>query len=229
MPDLNAAIRDIPRPAEVDRLQIDERGFVVPWFVDCGPAGDKPDHRVIDSRKFLRAVREQRCWVCGNKLGRVKASVIGPMCAINRITSEPASHPRCARYAVQACPFLSRPRAKRNDRNLPEERREAAGIALDRNPGVSVIWESLHASKPFRPMAGGQGILFELGAPHAVSWWKEGREATHAECVESLNSGLPALLEVAMLEGMESLDALSQATNKVMALLPALEETHHAN
>ena len=52
---LNAAIRDIPRPAGVSRLQVDARGFVVPWFVDCGRTA-KPDHRVIDGRKFLRAV-----------------------------------------------------------------------------------------------------------------------------------------------------------------------------
>lgn len=217
---LNASIRDIPRPAGVAQLLIDERGFPVPWFVDCGPGGDKPDHRMVDGRKFKRAVREQRCWVCGGKLGRVRASVIGPMCAVNRITSEPASHPQCARYAVQACPFLSRPRARRNEKDLPEDRREAAGIALDRNPGVSVIWESLHASKPFDPQRGKPGILFDLGTPHRVTWWREGRPATRDEARESLTAGLPALLQVAAQEGPEAIEALAEATTKAMALFP---------
>ena len=221
MSDLNAAIRDIPRPAEVERLPVDARGFVVPWFVDCGPSGDAPDHRMVDGLKFRRAVREQRCWVCGGKLGRVKASVIGPMCAVNRITSEPASHPLCARYAVAACPFLSRPRARRNEKNLPEGRQEAAGIALDRNPGVTVIWSSLRPSKPFRPQQGAKGILFELGAPHTVSWWREGRPATRAECLEALETGLPALVEVALAEGQQALIELSQAANRAAKLLPA--------
>jgi hypothetical protein len=216
--ELNASIRDILRPPGADQLPIDERGFPVPWFVDW-PDG-KPDHRVVDGRKFYAAVRQQRCWVCGGRLGRVKASVIGPMCCINRITSEPACHPQCARYAVAACPFLSKPRARRNEKNLPEERREAAGIALDRNPGVGVVWESLYASKPFSPMAGSQGTLFELGAPYRVSWWREGRPATRVEVWESITDGLPALLMVAHQEGPEAVRALAEATTKVMPLLP---------
>lgn len=218
MVSLNASIRDILRPTGVDQLAVDERGFPVPWFVDW-PDG-KPDHRIVDGRKFRSAVREQRCWICGGKLGRMKASVIGPMCAVNRITSEPAGHPACARYAVQACPFLSKPRAKRNEKNLPEERYEAAGIALERNPGVTVIWESLYPSKPFRPQHGVEGILFSLGAPYRVTWWREGREATRAEVELSLAEGLPALLKVAAQEGREAVEALAQATKKAMALIP---------
>ena len=215
---LNASIRDIPRPAGVDQLPVDARGFPVPWFVDW-PDG-KPDHRIIDSRKFVRAVREQRCWVCGGKLGRVRASVIGPMCAVNRITSEPACHPQCARYAIQACPFCSQPRARRNTKDLPEERRDAAGIALDRNPGVLVLWESLHPSKPFNPMHGQQGTLFDLGAPLRVSWWREGRPATYAEARELLVAGLPALLQVALQESPEAVSDLDDAVAKAVTLLP---------
>jgi len=218
---LNAAIRNIPRPAGVDRLWVDERGFPVPFFIDCGPHGDKPDHRLVDGRKFAKAVKERRCWVCGGKLGRVYASVIGPMCVVNRITSEPPCHPQCARYAVQACPFLSQPRARRNTvKPKPDESREPAGISLDRNPGVSVIWESLRASKPFRPQYGAQGTLFDLGAPYRVTWWREGRPATQLEVRHSLATGLPALLKVAALEGPESVNELRVATEKAMALLP---------
>lgn len=220
MVQLNAAIRDITRPLEVSRLQVDARGFIVPWFVDCGPAGDKPDHRVVDGRKFYRAIKEQRCWLCGGKLGRIKASVIGPMCAVNRITSEPPCHPQCAKYAVLACPFLSKPRARRNEKNLPEERREAAGIALDRNPGVSVIWESLSPSKPFRPQHGVQGTLFDLGPVHRVSWWCEGRPATRFEAMASLREGLPALHAVAAQEGDEAMAALGEAVLRTMQYLP---------
>jgi hypothetical protein len=219
---LNAAIRGIRRPIEVERLPIDERGFVVPWFVDW-PNG-KPDHRVVDGRKFRQAIKEQRCWLCGGRLGRIKASVIGPMCAVNRITSEPPCHPQCARYAVQACPFLSRPRARRNERNLPEERQEAAGMALDRNPGVSVIWESLVKSRPFNPMYGTQGTLFDLGPPYRVTWWREGHPATRYEAMASIRDGLPALRQVAVAEGEEAVAALGEAMLRALQLLPADEE-----
>lgn len=220
MNELNASIKDIPRPVEIEQLPVDARGFVVPWFVATGDDG-QPDHRMIDGRKFTKAIREQRCWVCGGKLGRIKASVVGGMCAINVISSEPPSHPQCARYAVQACPFMSRPRARRNEKALPEDRREAAGIALDRNPGVVVIWESLHRSKPFTPMHGAQGTLFDLGAPYRVTWWREGRPATRAEVITSLTDGLPALLRVAAAEGREAVDALEAATARASKLLPA--------
>jgi hypothetical protein len=216
--DLNASIKDIPRPPGVDQLLVDARGWVVPWFVSC--LDGVPDHRVVDGRKFYRAVKHERCWVCGGPLGRIKASVIGPMCAVNRITSEPPSHPQCARYAVVACPFLSKPRARRNERNLPEERREAAGVALDRNPGIAVIWESLHPSKPFNPMHGAQGTLFDLGAPYRVSWWREGEPATRDEVLESIFTGLPALLKVAQAEGQEAVEALAEMTAKALELLP---------
>jgi hypothetical protein len=215
---LNAAIRDIPRPVEVARLPIDDRGFIVPWFVDW-PNG-KPDHRVVDGRKFAKAVKEHRCWLCGGKLGRIKASVIGPMCAVNRITSEPPCHPQCAKYAVQTCPFLSQPRARRNEKNLPEQRREAAGIAFDRNPGVSVIWESLIDSKPFRSMYGAPGTLFDLGPAYRVTWWCQGVPATRYEAMQSLKEGLPTLREVAVAEGEEAVAALGEAMLRCLKLLP---------
>ena len=219
MNQLNASIRDIPQPLGVDQLPIDERGWPVPWFVYIDDAG-KPDHRIIGPDKLGRAVREERCWLCGGKLGRVKASVIGPMCAVNRITSEPPCHPQCARYAVQSCPFLSKPRARRNEKDLPEESQKGAGIPLDRNPGVMVIWESLMRSKPFRPLQGAPGVLFDLGAPHRVTWWQEGRPATREEVLVSLKTGLPALREVAELEGQAAIDALRLATEKALALIP---------
>jgi hypothetical protein len=217
---LNASIREIPQPSGVDKLPVDERGFPVPWFVYIDAAG-KADHRVVGPGKLRLALREERCWLCGGKLGRVKASVIGPMCAVNRITSEPPCHPQCARYAVQSCPFLSKPRARRNEKGLPEEARTAAGIALDRNPGVTVIWESLMASKPFRPLQGAPGVLFDLGAPHRVTWWREGLPATREEALEALKTGLPALLEVAEQEGQAAIDALREAAEKARALLPS--------
>ena len=97
------------------------------------------------------------------------------MCAVNRVSSEPPAHPACARYAVQACPFLANPRMRRNENDLPDERIDAAGVHFARNPGVTVLWSSLYASRPFDVLIGEPGVLFELGAPERVEWWTPGR------------------------------------------------------
>ena len=216
--ELAAAIRTIPLPETMAGLAIDKRGFPAPWFVEW--IDGEPDFRVIARGKIGKAVRESRCWVCGHKLGRLKVSVIGPMCAVNRVSSEPPSHPQCARYATMACPFLSQPRMRRNARGLPEERIHPAGIHIDRNPGVMVLWSSLHASKPFDAMIGNAGVLFQLGAPHAVEWWTQRRRARRSECLEALQSGLPSLVKVAEAEGNGAVEALDAAMASALRLLP---------
>src|SRR5437764_29347 len=95
-------------PSRLKLLPVDERGFPVPWFVAW--IDGKPDFRVVDQRKMAIAVSEKRCWVCGDFLGRYMAFVIGPMCAVNRVSSEPPSHRECAEFSVRACPFLTKPK-----------------------------------------------------------------------------------------------------------------------
>jgi hypothetical protein len=216
MTELAQAIRHVPMPLHVDYLAVSDRGFPVPWFVAW--VDGKPDFRVADERKLALAMRQRRCWICGHRLGRLGTSVVGPMCAINRISSEPQSHLSCARYAVQACPFLTQPRARRNEKNLPGDAVEPAGAAILTNPGVSVLWSSLRASKPFEPPGG--GVLFNLGSLHAIEWWARGRPATRAQCEAALEAGLPALRKLANDEGREASVEFAQATLRVLALLP---------
>lgn len=213
-----AAIRDIPMPRGVAALPMDRRGFPVPWFVAW--IDGEADFRVVGPGKLVAAVKEERCWLCGDKLGRVKASVIGPMCAINRVTSEPPCHPLCAHYAVQTCPFLVNPRARRNAKDMPEEGIPPAGLHIEGNPGLTVIWLSLAPSKPFRPPAGFDGVLFDLGRPKSVEWWMRGRWATRAECVEAIERGLPNLMRVAEEEGVQAVAELRNAAARAQRWLP---------
>jgi hypothetical protein len=113
-------------PERIAKLPRDDRGYPVPWFVAW--VDGRPDFRVIEGGRIFEALKERRCWVCGEKLGRYLAFVIGPMCAINRITSEPPSHRDCALFAARACPFLTMPRMKRNERAKPEGYQEPAGF-----------------------------------------------------------------------------------------------------
>jgi hypothetical protein len=208
-----------PRPARMLGLPLDHRGFPVPWFVAVDPATGERDFRVADFRKIPLAITKKLCWVCGQPLGKYLAFVIGPMCAVNRVTSEPPCHRACAIYSATACPFLSRPRMRRNEKDLPDDR-EVAGIAIQRNPGVAAVWIT-KSYKTFHPHRGGKGVLFHIGPADAVLWFAHGRAATRAEVMESIDSGLPTLREIAALEGSEAITALDREYSKVLPLLPA--------
>lgn len=176
-------------PASVLSLPRDVRGYPVPWFVKW--FGGRPDFRVIDAPKFDRALAGRRCWICGDRLGRYLAFVVGPMCTVNRISSEPPSHRACAIYAATHCPFLTTPRMHRQDHNLPVHR-DPAGIMLEHNPGVCAVWVTLR----FRLAHVRNGRLIEMGEPTDVLWYRDGRVATRAEVIEAMNKGMPKLVEL---------------------------------
>lgn len=176
-----------PLPPRVATLPVDERGYPVPWFVAW--IDGKPEFRVADGGKRVQALQENLCWVCGQKLGVFRSFVIGPMCSVNRISAEPPSHRECAEFSVKACPFLSKPHMVRRENNLPEGA-DCDGVMIARNPGCTAIW----TTKSYRIVADGRGgLLLRIGDPTDVSWWAEGRSATRAEVLASIDSGIPIL------------------------------------
>jgi len=207
-----------PLPPRLHRLPIDDRGYPVPWFVQW--INGKPDFRVMDADKRIRAVREKRCWTCGDILGARFAFVIGPMCAINRISAEPPSHRECAEYSARACPFLTMPKMVRRENDLPEGYANPGGEMIARNPGVALLW----LTRGYRVVKAEPTFLFVIGDPFETVWYKEGRPATRAEVMESIDSGYPLLLEEARSKPIEYRDEavafLEQSKLSALALLP---------
>jgi len=202
-------------PPQIAALKVEARGYPVPYFVSW--VSGVPEFRAVDPRKIERAHNRGTCWICGEPLtGQVKAFVIGPMCAVNRISAEPPSHPDCARFAVVACPFLSRPMAKRR----PMEGGTAkvpAGIMIERNPGVTLIW----FCRAYRTQREPEGILFRVGTPHRLEWYCEGRAATRAEVLHSVETGEPLLRRQAEADGPEAVQHLDVLLARAEKLLPA--------
>lgn len=190
------------------------RGHVVPWFVSW--IDGQPDFRVIDTPKIGVAVRERRCWLCGNPMGSYRAFLIGPMCAVNRVSSEPPSHRACAEYAAQVCPFLANPSAPRRETQLPRDVSEPAGVGLKRNPGVALVW----ITRSFNILRVSNGVLFQVGDPTELRWFAEGRPATRAECLASIESGLPLLREPAEAQGPRAVAAFERMLAVALALVP---------
>lgn len=183
----------------------------------CPNGQGKPDFRVVTAQRIAQCVREKRCWICGETLGAYKSFVIGPMCAVNRISAEPPQHLECADFAARACPFLVNPTQHRREKGLPEGHRDAAGVMIRRNPGVALIYTT-RSFNVFR--ADDRGVLFELGDPHSVRWYCEGRTATRAEVMASIDGGLPILLAEAEAEGPYAVACLNEMMARAITLVP---------
>lgn len=208
-------------PRYMRHLPLDKHGRPVPWFVHWN--GDVPDHRIMRNEALVDAVRLKLCWVCGRPRGAHLAFVLGPMCGVNRSTAEPPSHRDCARYSARACPFLSTPTMQRRPRGL-EEKCQAAGISIPRNPGVTLLWITRSfETLILRPEDVGPdraGPLFQVGDPTEVEWWARGRPATRAEVLHSIDSGIPILREMAEKDGPRALAELDRLRAAIEPLLP---------
>lgn len=206
-----------PLPARFKHLPVDHRGYPIPWFV--AEVDGKRDFRVADAGKRVRAVKQKLCWLCGEKLGRYLAFVIGPMCAVNRNTSEPPCHRECAEFAVQACPFLMLPEAQYRRANLPEDY-GTHPHSLPGNPGAACIWIT-ESYKPYRVPDSPSNWLIEVGPPVETLWYARGRPATREEILDCFDKRLSFLRDVAEQEGPEAMRALNDQVAVTMRLLPA--------
>jgi hypothetical protein len=201
-------------PARMAGLPRNKAGYVVPWFV--GWVDGQPDFRVARADGIGEALRYERCWLCGQHRGRFAAFVIGPMCAVNRVSAEPPSHRDCATYAAQACPFLANPNMQRRDRHKPAHTKPA-GNMIARNPGVALVW----TTRTWSTFPAPGGVLFDIGDPVAAEWYANGSPATRAEVLASIDSGLPILAESARDEGPEATAELDRMLAAAMAHVPA--------
>lgn len=205
-------------PDRMKDLPTDDRGYPVPWFVAW--MDGKPEFRAMDPVKYMKAIRQKLCWVCGEKMGVHVTFVAGPMCGINRTSAEPPSHRECAEWSAMNCPFLSNPRMVRREDELINNARlvtESAGCAIARNPGVAMLWHT----RQFEVFDDGNGKpLIQMGEPDAVDWYAEGRKATREEVQRSIDSGLPNLESIAMRQA-GAMPHLTRAIERFQKWIPA--------
>jgi hypothetical protein len=215
----NNTIAALTIPLRIRALPISENGYPIPWFSGVVNDSGERDLRVADPVKRAQAVRKSLCWVCGQPLGVYKCFVIGPMCVVNRTTSEPPCHQDCARFSAIACPFLTKPRMRRNDTALPEKIQDAPGFAITRNPGVTCIWAT-KTYKTFSVSEDRRDWLIRIGDPTYVEWFAEGKEATRQQVTESIDSGLPILFDMARQDGADAVSELERRHAEALRYYP---------
>lgn len=208
---------DIPAPPpSIAVLPVDKRGYPVPFFT-AWTKDHEPEFRGFNPEAQRRCISHRLCWVCGQPLKDPPVFVLGPMCAINRISAEPPSHAECARYSAIACPFLTKPQMVRRDAEFIEKDK-VPGVMIERNPGVILLW-FCHDYESFTILREPEGPLwFMLRAPLGVEWYARGRKATRAEVQASIDSGLPILEKEAAKQGTSHL--LPEQMKKANRLLP---------
>lgn len=178
---------DLPQmPTSVAKLPRDSRGLPVPWFVAW--IDGKPDFRVADGRKVIDAIENKLCWVCGEKLSPSQHTfVVGPMCSLNHITSEPPCHHACAVFSAKACPFLNRQEFYRREKGMPEN----AKIGVSESVKVTLLWTCCGYQ-----LRDSDGILFNMPNPSKVDWYCEGRIATRQEIIEAIDASAGRLKQI---------------------------------
>lgn len=112
--------RTIPIPDRMRALPLDPRGYPVPVNVTRDRNG-KPNFATNDERVRQLLFRKDRCGICGGKLLRGRWSIGGPGSALHPDGAflDPPMHYECARYAVQACPYLAMPTYSKSVSKVP--------------------------------------------------------------------------------------------------------------
>ena len=190
-------MKTVKIPERMRSLSRDDKGRPVPYFVTWGDG--KPDFRVVNAVKMLECYQLKLCFICGLKLGTYQCFVIGPMSAVQRVSAEPPSHYECAHYAVQVCPFLAMPNKGYRDADLPDGTSTDSRIPTH-NPGVTAIW----VTKSYDPFVQADGLLFRLGYPERVEWYREGRPASRSEVVGAFEYGAGRFYQIAEEEHPEA-------------------------
>lgn len=204
-------------PSRMQGLPVDERGYVVPWFVDW--IDGKPEFRAMDVGKWIAAVRFKWCWVCGGRLGRHMTFVAGPMCGVNRTSSEPPCHLECAEWSARNCPFLNNPeQIRREGDGVTGDEKSIGGMAIRRNPGVSMLW----TCKDYSVFDDGKGgRLIQMGEPEHVKWYACGKPATREQVQASIDAGLPALVTMARQQD-GAMKFLEESVARFQRFVPAI-------
>jgi hypothetical protein len=168
----------VPIPARMKALDLDSRGYPIPWGVFRDRAG-RPHFTINEESKRVLALVGDLCPICGRALLRRRWFVGGPRSAFDPhgAYNDPPMHRECMRYALKVCPYLAAPRYGR--------RLDTATLAADEIERRIFLDATQIAERPVlfvAVMADRQDLIPPLyyvrpRKPYlAVEYWQTGRE-----------------------------------------------------
>jgi hypothetical protein len=163
-------------PERIKQLVSFRREEPVPWWVPwTALESDRPTYPPegrprFDLKprpeRFERAMREHRCWTCGDQLGAVVTFVTEPHWVVQGFAGEPPSHSDCAAYAATHCPYFVGPDAP-----------------------LVCLW----MCRRYATVKTDTGPLIEIcGATH-VDWFQAGKPAHRAQIIAAFARVMPKL------------------------------------
>ena len=197
----------------------------VPWFLaDQDAIGLKTGswnfREVMASRANL-ALRNRVCWICGTPHHGHATVIGGPASIITGNVSDPPSHPECAEFAVQVCPFLVNPERERRADLTPNDL--TPGVLLQHNPGLAILWtaSAVHFTRFSDRTKGTSLIRIPALAPVKLTCWCHGRQANAGEIGAALDKALTSLINLAMQHGPEAVSDLAERTLQAVTVINA--------
>lgn len=99
-------------PPELSQLELDERGYPIPYFV--GKINGKFNFKYQDRKKRDSCIQWRWCPICAKRLDKEFSYVItGPQGLKNKVVSDAPMHLVCAEFSLQACPHIHFEKAER--------------------------------------------------------------------------------------------------------------------
>lgn len=99
-------------PPELSHLEVDERGYPIPYFV--GKINGKFNFKYQDRKKRDSCIQFRWCSICGKRLDREFSYVVtGPKGLKNKVVSDAPMHLVCAEFSLLACPHIHFEKAER--------------------------------------------------------------------------------------------------------------------
>ena len=185
---------DTPMPERIARLDRDSRGYPIPWNVLRNEEGF-PFFTINDDRRTFQAIRESRCPICGERLGRWLHFIGGPRSAFDPhgVYFDLPVHHDCGNYALATCPYLAMPKyLGRIDVVHPEKLPPEAGpIMADftQNPGRPEIFVVVAATRIIvLPHPLGATAYVKPAAVAGYEFWRHGKQITQAEAMPFLRT-----------------------------------------
>jgi hypothetical protein len=179
----------IAMPDRIARLPQDSRGYPIPWNVLRGTDG-KAIFTVNDQEKHVRAIREQLCPICGERLGRWRWFTGGIRSAFDPHGAyyDLPGHHECEQYALQVCPYLALPRylGRIDVPDISKVPRDLDLVDITMIKDRPEVFVSVASSKAEVTMHGFTPVLTPDRPYSAHEFWRAGKQITTEEAMPFL-------------------------------------------